>query len=116
MEGNNSITPVTDEEQWSDATGTSSENGTSPQAAGYAPLENYQILQDEDDEDEEEEEKQEKEERGSPAQGTAEDWREDARDRGDAEASGGGGRGGGGGGQQGDVRDGRQQVGSGQSL
>ena len=76
MEENNSITPVTDEEQWSDATGTSSESGMSPQAAGYAPLEDYQILQDEDDEDEEDDEKQEKEEQGSPAQETAETWRE----------------------------------------
>lgn len=94
MEGNNSITPVTDGEQWSEGTGSSSEGGTAPQDAGYAPLENYQMLQD-DDEDEEEE-IQEKEEQGSPAQETAEAWREDAGE--------GGSGGGGGGGRQSDVR------------
>lgn len=96
MEGNSSITPVTDGEQWSEGTESSSEGGTAPQDAGYAPLDNYQMLQDDDD-DEDEEEIQEKEEQGSPAQEIAEAWREDASDGGS----------GGGGGRQGDVRNGR---------
>lgn len=81
MDPHTSITPITDGEHWSDDTETSSE-GTSPRHAGYAPLEQYQVLADEDEEEEEEKEEGEegKDEQGGPTGGLTEAWREEADD------------------------------------